>query len=137
MICFKGDALRKHILLARVRQPSDQRRAYDASQAADARNPLWDTPVPGKFNDFLEASPTHALPRMSRQLTGHARGADIHDKTYMKDVEPDDAALHVNRLKVTFPFVAPFNIGQGLEAIKHALQRKDGGRGADEDIGGI
>ncbi len=85
---------------------------------------------------YTNALPTDTPARLSRQLTGHARGTDIHDKTYMKDMEPDAAAIFVNRLNVTLPVVSPFNIAQGMEAINHALQRKDRGRGAGEDIGG-
>ena len=84
---------------------------------------------------------TNALPkdipeRMSRQLIGHARGKDVHDTRYRKDEEPEVLAPYVNRLAVTLPKIATFDIEVGLLAIKDALQRKSGGRGAKEDMGG-
>lgn len=85
---------------------------------------------------YTNALPADTPARLSRQLTGHTRGTDIHDKTYMKDMEPDAAAVFVNRLNVTLPLVSPFDIAQGLEAISHALRRKAKGLGAGEDLGG-
>lgn len=85
---------------------------------------------------------TNALPldipdRMSRQLTGHVRGKDVHDTRYKKDAEPEILAPFVNRLAVTLPEIAPFDIPAGLKAIGDALERKNKGRGAIEDVGGV
>lgn len=83
---------------------------------------------------------TNALPkdmpnRMCRQMTGHTRGVDVHDNVYTKDVSPDISAPYVNRLAVTTPEITPFDIDAGLNAIKDALQRKNRGNGANEDMG--
>jgi len=84
---------------------------------------------------YTNALPEDTPERIRKQLTGHTRGADVHDKTYRKDVEPELAAPYVNRLQVSLPVIAPFDIDAGLVAIKDALQRKNRGAGAQEDLG--
>jgi integrase len=84
---------------------------------------------------YTNALPDDTPERVRRQLTGHIRGKDVHDKTYRKDVEPAVAAQYVNRLAVTIPPIAPFNIDAGLKAILDALKRKNRGQGATEDVG--
>lgn len=84
---------------------------------------------------------TNALPedmpdRIRKQLTGHSRGKDVHDKTYRKDVTPDIAAPYVKLLAVSLPQIATFDIDSGLKAIRDALQRKNRGRGAEEYVAG-
>ena len=84
---------------------------------------------------FANALPEDTPVRVSRQMTGHARGKDTHDKTYRKDVEPEVASQYVSRLAITLPEIAVFDIDAGLVAIQDALDRKNGGRGAEEDLG--
>jgi integrase len=85
---------------------------------------------------YINALPLDIPDRMSRQLTGHARGKDSHDKTYKKDVQSSTLAPYVDRLAVVLPLIEPFDIKCGLQAIGDALQRKDRGHGAIEDIWG-
>ena len=85
---------------------------------------------------FINALPVDIPDRMGRQLTGHTRGKDVHDTRYKKDAEPEVLAPYVNRLAVTLPTIAPFDVEVGLCAVKDALQRKNAGRGATEDIDG-
>jgi integrase len=59
---------------------------------------------------YTNALPEDTPARISRQLTGHKRGGDVHDKTYKKDVEPDVAAQYVERLAVSLPAIAKFDI---------------------------
>jgi len=101
-----------------------------------------DIPRDGRktFHSFRHTY-TNALPddtpeRIRKQLTGHTRGSDSHDKTYRKDVQPEIAAPYVNRLTVTLPDITAFDVEAGLNAIKDALKRKNRGRGAEEDLGG-
>lgn len=73
---------------------------------------------------YTNALPADTPERLSRQLTGHARGADVHDKVYRKDMGPDEALQYVRRLSVTLPDIASFDIAAGLKALGDALQRK-------------
>jgi hypothetical protein len=73
---------------------------------------------------FTNALPADTPERLGRQLTGHARGADVHDKVYRKDMGPDEALQYVRRLCVTLPDIAPFDIAAGLKALSDALRRK-------------
>ena len=60
----------------------------------------------------------------------------MHDTRYRKDKNPEVLAPYVERLAVTLPTISPFDIEVGLAAITDALQRKNNGRGAKEDIEG-
>lgn len=90
---------------------------------------------------FTNALPSDTPERLGRQLAGHARGADVHDKVYRKDMGPDEALQYVRRLNVTLPTVAPFNVEAGLKATADALRRKrasdssTGPGGLDDEIG--
>lgn len=85
---------------------------------------------------YTNALPEDTPERIRKQMTGHIRGTDVHDKTYRKDVEPEVAAQYVSRLAVTIPEIAKFDIEAGLKAIRDSLQRKNRGLGANEDVGG-
>lgn len=84
---------------------------------------------------YTNALPEETPDRIRRQLTGHARGKDIHDTTYRKDVDPAVAAQYVQRLAIKLPPITTFDIEAGLAATKDALRRKNRGHGANEDVG--
>lgn len=79
---------------------------------------------------FTNALPEDTPERLAKQLTGHTRGADVHDKTYKKDKDADAALPYIRRLNVTLPDIEPFDIPAGLKAVVDALQRKKSHRGA-------
>lgn len=79
---------------------------------------------------FTNALPEDTPERLAKQLTGHTRGADVHDKVYRKDLSPDDALPYLRRLNVTLPAIEEFDIEAGLQALQDALRRKDSHRGA-------
>lgn len=60
----------------------------------------------------------------------------MHETRYQKDKNPEVLAPFVERLAVTLPTISPFDIEVGLTAITDALQRKNSGKGATEDIKG-
>lgn len=84
---------------------------------------------------FINALPDDVPHRIGRQLSGHARGEDARSTVYEKDASADDAFPFVERMSVTLPPIARFDIDAGLRAIEDALNRKNGGRGAREDLG--
>ncbi len=86
---------------------------------------------------FTNALPQDIPDRMSKQLVGHTRGKDVHDTRYKKDVEPEALAPYVSRLAVILPMIAPFDVEAGLRAVEDALERKNRGRGAKEDVHGL
>lgn len=73
---------------------------------------------------FTNALPVDTPERLGKQLTGHVRGVDVHDRVYMKDLGPDEALQYVSRLSVTLPTIAPFDVDAGLKAVADALGRK-------------
>jgi hypothetical protein len=60
------------------------------------------------------------------QLSGHERGATESGKLYAKDAVPDALHTHVDRLTFQLPAIEPFDIEDGLLAIRDALARKVG-----------
>jgi integrase len=87
-------------------------------------------------HNFTNALPDDIPDRISKQLTGHTRGKGTQDRVYKKDVAADEALPYVARMKIRLPDIEPFNVEEGLRAVKDALQRKNRGRGAKEDQGG-
>lgn len=73
---------------------------------------------------FVNSLPADTPERLSKQLTGHTRGRDVHDTTYRKDLSPDDAMPYVRRLGVHLPTIAMFDVDAGLQAVSDALKRK-------------
>ncbi|MBI5277344.1 MAG: site-specific integrase [Burkholderiales bacterium] len=73
---------------------------------------------------FINALPVDTPDRVAKQLTGHTRGADVHNASYKKDKEPDDALPYVSRLSVNLPPIAKFDVAAGLQATADAIARK-------------
>lgn len=86
-------------------------------------------------HNFTNALPGDTPTRMGNQLTGHARGDDVRQRTYLKDDAPEATSEFVNRLDVRLPDIARFDIDEGLKAIIHALARKTDGPATVEDVG--
>lgn len=63
-------------------------------------------------------------PDVTAQFAGQERGDRVSSRTYRKDIEPDDALPLINALSFNLPPIHPFNIEDGLIAIKSALLRK-------------
>jgi hypothetical protein len=53
------------------------------------------------------------------------RGETMSARRYAKDAGPDSMSVHIERLKFKIPRVAPFDVPDGLEAVRAALLRKD------------
>lgn len=73
---------------------------------------------------FTNALPEDVPDRVRKQFTGHVRGNDSHDTTYRKDLGADQALPYIERLQVTLPQIAPFDVQEGLKAIADALRRR-------------
>ncbi len=58
------------------------------------------------------------------QLTGHERGKSIMMNVYRKDKLPSQLIEAIGRIKFDLPPINPFDQEAGLEALKHALERK-------------
>lgn len=71
----------------------------------------------------------HIEPALSEatisQLTGHRRGKTEAGRRYRKDLGVDQSQAYVSQLKFNVPPIATFDIAAGLEAIRHALERKE------------
>jgi integrase len=77
-------------------------------------------------------------PAAVKQLLGHARGADVTDKTYRKDITTTGRDSELVRLieGLQHDFLAelaPLDVEAGVQAVADALRRKNRGRGAVED----
>lgn len=59
------------------------------------------------------------------QLSGHERGETMSRQRYAKDAKPDVLRPHVDRLTFNIPAIAVFDSGEGVDAIKDALKRKE------------
>lgn len=73
---------------------------------------------------FVNALPEDTPERVRKQLTGHTRGKDSHDTVYRKDKEADQALPYIERLQITLPEIAKFDVEAGLAAVEDALDRK-------------
>lgn len=77
-------------------------------------------------------------PAAVKQLLGHARGSDVTDKTYRKDIATtgrhSELVQLIEGLRHDFlAELAPLDVDAGLRAVADALRRKNRGRGAIED----
>lgn len=83
------------------------------------------------FINQLPTATDEATARLRRQLVGHERGEDIHSKVYMHDVTPSQAVGYLSSLNVKLPAICPFDVAEGLKALKDALSRKNRGKGVE------
>jgi integrase len=58
------------------------------------------------------------------QISGHQRSTSVLGSVYRKDVGPDQLAPVVARLEFGLPHVAPFDIDEGIKALRDAKQRR-------------
>jgi integrase len=84
---------------------------------------------------YINALPEDIPGRLANQLIGHTRGKSTREKVYLKEAELDAAARYVSCLAITLPEIAEFHIAAGLKSIEDALQRKNRGKGGDEEHG--
>jgi len=63
-------------------------------------------------------------PDILAQLAGHSRGSTITLTRYRKDAEAERLLTYVRQLDFKLPTIAPFSVSDGLDAVKHALERK-------------
>jgi integrase len=73
---------------------------------------------------FVNRLPDATPERLRRQLLGHERGQDVHDKIYTKDATPDQALPFLADLKVRLPMVVVFDVSEGLGALGRVLMNK-------------
>ena len=96
------------------------------------------------FHSFRHTMGTHlenqvlAPLAVTKQILGHERGESTTVNTYRKDMVATGSNSPLVRLleSVDYPIlktIAPLDHEAGLLALTHALNRKDGGRGAVED----
>jgi integrase len=62
------------------------------------------------------------------ELSGHERGETMSAQRYATGQGIDALRAHVDRLAFNIPMIAPFDVAEGLVAVKHALERKVGPR---------
>jgi integrase len=72
---------------------------------------------------------------MRKRFMGHEPGAGVNEKHYLSDPTPIEMSPFIESLKLPLSQVAPFKATQGIEAIQHALRRKQGGQGLVECMG--
>ncbi len=68
--------------------------------------------------------PAISVPTIN-QLTGHQRGKTESEMRYRKDELVDESRTYIEQLKFNIPPIAVFDVAAGLEAVTHALERKE------------
>jgi integrase len=65
---------------------------------------------------------------VTAQISGHQRSTSILGSTYRKDIVVDQLAPTVARLDFNLPAIAPFDLDEGMKAVRDALARKRNAR---------
>lgn len=68
-------------------------------------------------------------------MMGHEPGEGVNERHYLSDPKPQDALTYISDVGTGLPVVSPFDIDVGTVAVRDALRRKNGGRGARESLG--
>jgi integrase len=80
------------------------------------------------FRHSFVSALTHLKPPIgeftTNQLSGHERGQTTSGNRYAKDEHPDVLRAYIDRLEFNIPTPMPFDVAEGLTAVKHALARK-------------
>lgn len=82
------------------------------------------------FHSFRSTLASECIQRLklsvmdTSQITGHSRGPVTAVHGYIKDQSVDELKSTVNRLKFELPLIAPFDIEQGLKAVRDSIGRK-------------
>lgn len=76
------------------------------------------------FTTGMAAIEPHLSEIIISQLTGHVRGMGMAGNRYVKDATPDKLRPHIERLHLSLPVIAPFDVDEGLKAVGDALNRK-------------
>ena len=68
---------------------------------------------------------------------GHEPGSGVNEQHYLADPTPDESVVVVKQLDFGLPDIAPFNLDEGVKAVRDALRRKNGFKGGTESLGGV
>ncbi|MDR7097334.1 integrase [Hydrogenophaga laconesensis] len=72
---------------------------------------------------------------MRKRFMGHEPGSGVNERHYLSDATPVEMSLHLEAIKMPLSHVMKFHSAQGVEAVRDALRRKNGGRGTGEILG--
>ncbi len=74
---------------------------------------------------FISALYANAVPETTvNQFSGHVRGETMSGIRYRKDEDADQLLPYIERLAFALPEIAPFDVDEGLAALRDALARK-------------
>jgi integrase len=85
-------------------------------------------------NNFLQKH--SAMPDiMRKRMMGHEPGTGVNERHYLSDSRPKDVMSFMSQVGSNLPMISPFDFAVGSIALRDALRRKNGGRGAKESLG--
>lgn len=93
------------------------------------------------FHSFRHGVNNHLQKRssmpdiMRKRVMGHEPGEGVNEQHYLSDPKPGDVLEFMKGVGSQLPVIAPFNTTAGAMAVRDALRRKNGGRGAKESLG--
>jgi integrase len=93
------------------------------------------------FHSFRHGMNNHlhkrsSMPDIMRKRTlGHEPGDSVNERHYLSDPKPTKVLEFMREVGGVMPPICAFDLKVGLSAVGDALQRKNGGRGAQESIG--
>lgn len=73
---------------------------------------------------------------MRKRMMGHEPGEGVNERHYLSDPKPTEMQSFIGELGASLLVLRPFDPAIGLIAVRDALRRKNGGRGAVESLGG-
>lgn len=74
---------------------------------------------------------------MRKRMMGHEPGEGVNERHYLSDPKPKEILEFIGQLGTGMPAVSSFDSAIGSIAVRDALRRKNGGRGANESIGAV
>lgn len=86
-------------------------------------------------NDLLQKR-TSMPDIMRKRMMGHEPGGGVNERHYLSDPKPKEMLGFIRCLDADLPVVSTFDPTIGSIAVRDALRRKNGGRGATEALGG-
>jgi integrase len=72
---------------------------------------------------------------MRKRMMGHEPGEGVNERHYLSDSPPKAIISYMREVDGGLPGLSPFELSIGLIAVRDALRRKNGGRGAPESLG--
>lgn len=85
-------------------------------------------------NDLLHKS-TSMPDIMRKRMMGHEPGKGVNERHYLSDPKAKEMLEFIGSLGAGLPALSAFDPAIGSIAVRDALRRKNGGRGADEALG--